>query len=1165
MRIAAIEKLGYYPTPTVITDLISHWLQAPAGEQPWRLLDPCCGAGEAAAQLAQAVGGDCETWGVELSPHRAEAATQVLDRVYDTAWQGVRVTKGTVSVLWLNPPYDYDYDGDEKRVETEFLRTSLTTLAYGGILVYIVPQRLLGYAGAARLLAGHFDHLAIRRFPDGEYERFNQVVVLARRKPWEAPTAEQTAAVRALTDSDIPPLDEPVTPWPLVIPAIPGKKARFRRVDVSDREKVALAYSLGWPEDLVDAMRPRERADFRPAMPLKKGHVAMLMASGLMGTMRLEKNGRQLLVKGRVVKRVDESTQENEKGNQVTVQKERFETTVGVVNGDGVQVITDVEDLTTFVEQYGDEIADEILRNRPLYDLEPTGAEWEAVSRVGKGRAPLPGQREPGLLDVQKHAAIALARACHEHGNALIQMEMGGGKTTISLATIDLMGAYPALVMCPPHLVPKWMREAREVISGVQVRELKRIGRNGKQGEVNDVRRFVADWEAGLLGEKAIAFVASTSAKLGSGWGGAMVRHYRLPRDEGSRERFREALKLYREARETLRRMNDSFTLEEEREEQRRITAALRRSALAITPAYPVCPDCGQVQVEKKDGAEEPILSFRPFEKKARICDRPTSGWAHDEHGRRMQDEDGAPVWVWDGGEKNAPACGSALYAFGGSQIRRYPIADYIFTHARDFFQMLVADEVHQYKGKSSDRGIAFHRLVRATRYQLALTGTFYGGRSTSVFWLMHRLGMGGTQRDFPYSGERQWAGRYGVLETRIYGGKKNVTGDDGEFGAFNATRRKKVVVREKPGVSPAILARIIGNSIFLSLTDLGVALPPYAEEVAIAQMMRQEDGPLPGQARQYGQMEDLLRARARRDSRYLSTWLQWSLARPNSGFRDEVVVKVFRDDDGRPVKEEYLVALPAVVDGHLLPKERWLAGFVAAEVAAGRKVLVYARQTGKRDIQPRLQTVLKKAGLRAEVLHSNVSPRKRERWIEQHAHEMDVLIVNPKLVETGLDLVQFATVVFFEIEYSLYTMWQSMRRVWRLGQTQPVKVVFAAYAGTLEEQALSLMGQKMKAAQLLYGDEVGGAIVPEEDGNFLTQLARTVLEGRELPDLQTLFAAAQAETTSALGSPTARSPRLPVYTEEQLRVLWLAEREARANRRRARKVPEQQMALFAP
>jgi hypothetical protein len=39
--------------------------------------------------------------------------------------------------------------------------------------------------------------------------------------------------------------------------------------------------------------------------------------------------------------------------------------------------------------------------------------------------------------------------------------------------------------------------------------------------------------------------------------------------------------------------------------------------------------------------------------------------------------------------------------------------------------------------------------------------------------------------------------------------------------------------------------------------------------------------------------------------------------------------------------------------------------------------------------------------------------------------------------------------------------------------------------------EALALMGRKMRAAQTLYGDEVGGAIVPAEEGDFITELAR--------------------------------------------------------------------------
>jgi len=58
--------------------------------------------------------------------------------------------------------------------------------------------------------------------------------------------------------------------------------------------------------------------------------------------------------------------------------------------------------------------------------------------------------------------------------------------------------------------------------------------------------------------------------------------------------------------------------------------------------------------------------------------------------------------------------------------------------------------------------------------------------------------------------------------------------------------------------------------------------------------------------------------------------------------------------------------------------------------------------------------------GLRVSILSGNVDSRKREEWIAKRVNTIDVLICNPRLVETGLDLVQFSTVVFFEIEYSL-------------------------------------------------------------------------------------------------------------------------------------------------
>lgn len=290
--------------------------------------------------------------------------------------------------------------------------------------------------------------------------------------------------------------------------------------------------------------------------------------------------------------------------------------------------------------------------------------------------------------------------------------------------------------------------------------------------------------------------------------------------------------------------------------------------------------------------------------------------------------------------------------------------------------------------------------------------------------------------------------------------------------------------------------------------------------------------------------MESSLKLLAVQSSRYLSTWLQWSLARPNSAFRDEVVlVDEVDGEDGSAIRKAPLMELPAInPNGHKwLPKEDWLASFCKAEKQQGRKVLVYVRQTGTRDIQDRVQMPLQSAGLRVAILGGNIDPRKREEWILKRVNTIDALICNPLLVETGMDLVSFATIVYFEINYSLYSLWQSLRRVWRLGQTKPVKAVFSIYSSTMEAKALSLMGRKMKAAQLLFGDEVGGAIVPEDDGDFLTQLARDVLNGTKLADLQTLFADEMQVSNSPLGSPTETSPLMvPVLPASQTWEEWL-------------------------
>ena len=1116
MRPPAIERMGYYPTDEPVIEIIRTYLKP--SETKGRLFDPCAGEGKAASALGKAL--NCETWGVELSPDRAEKAQQVLDKVLQAPWQACVLTDESVSWLYLNPPYEFDRFDNQKRLEWDFLKTTTSKLMRGGLLTYIIPQKILGMIEVARLLTGHYEAITVYRYPDGLYETFKQVVVLAyKRKLYQPPTDKEVLSLQSLATSElepIPTVEEPIyTLLPAPLRGVNGKPIVFKRTDWEPEEVVEATLDAGVHKtsewlDLIHPTRGLAQLS-QPVMPLKKGHIAMLMASGMMGTVRLtDEEGKPMLIKGRVIKVVEKTEQPDSKDSNTVVEtyKDKFVTTVAVLRQNSIQVIQDVKGLSEFMKAHGEKIAAHVLETyKPLYNLDPTPKEMAILDTLGTMRKALPGQERAGLLPAQRHAAAALARSIRKNGVANCQAEMGTGKTTITTGVVELLDAYPALVLCPPHLVPKWIREIEEVISGAHARELRRIGRNSDEAyDANDVAQFLDQYQQ--AGEKAkrngdpkpkwVAVVAHTSAKFGTGWQPAVI---------------------WRKARDPL--------------------------TGKIVDAC-ACPGCGRVVMVEKDGFVLPLNDLNELAEKRQFCRNRVPGWELDSDGRIKLDVMGDPVW-------GNHACNTPLFEFSGA--RRHSIADYLAKHAKGAFKLLVADECHQFKSKSSDRGVAFHQLIGASQSTLTLTGTFFGGKSTSIFWLLHRLNHG-VRRDFAFHDEKRWARLYGVLETTH---RRRRNDDADEDGVYTGNRRYRNQAKEQPGVSPAIVSRLLDTTIFLSLKDLNLAMPTYKEEVVALDM-------LDDQGQQYHSMDTSLKQLAVQSSRYLSTWLQWSLARPNSAFRDEVVLVDEVDDaDGKSVRKVPLMELPAIIpNGHKwLPKESWLGDFCKLEKQQGRKVLIYVRQTGTRDIQDRVQMPLQANGLRVSILGNNIDPRKREEWIAKRVNTIDALICNPRLVETGLDLVQFSTVVFFEIEYSLYTLWQSVRRVWRLGQTQPVKAIFSVYSSAMEATALALMGRKMKAAQLVYGDEVGGAIVPEEEGDFLTQLARDVLDGAKLSDLQTLFADDLQVSHNPMGSLTTPSaviiPGPKVMTWED----WMIQKTVVVRKmKRKELIPEGQMGL---
>jgi hypothetical protein len=195
--------------------------------------------------------------------------------------------------------------------------------------------------------------------------------------------------------------------------------------------------------------------------------------------------------------------------------------------------------------------------------------------------------------------------------------------------------------------------------------------------------------------------------------------------------------------------------------------------------------------------------------------------------------------------------------------------------------------------------------------------------------------------------------------------------------------------------------------------------------------------------------------------------------------------------------RERFVIAEPADLDEEFVyAKERRLIEEIQQELARGRKVQVFAVYTRKRDVTRRLQERLLKAGIQAEVLSADVPPEQREAWYERQLRNgMQVCICHPKLVQTGLDLLEFPTILFYETGYSTYVLRQASRRSWRIGQKRPVRVGFLTYANTAQESCLRLMGKKLLVSLAMEGKlQAEGLHAIDEDDDLLTAMARELV-----------------------------------------------------------------------
>lgn len=374
---------------------------------------------------------------------------------------------------------------------------------------------------------------------------------------------------------------------------------------------------------------------------------------------------------------------------------------------------------------------------------------------------------------------------------------------------------------------------------------------------------------------------------------------------------------------------------------------------------------------------------------------------------------------------------------------------------------------------------------MSAAKYTLALTGTLLNGFCSGIYYLLFRLFPKQMLKEgYEYGNSQEFSKDYGVSRRAQWFELSR-----GHVGDQVGTAQ----IKEMPGVSPLVFTKfLLENAAFISLEDIADALPSY-EEIPVPLEMPEDlhsaYNNLQNRAR------DVLGINCKNST--ASQVIQLLSVYPDQPYEQPCIYDPETND---------ILITPEELPQTARVKENALLSICQEKIAAGEHVLVYYSWTNRTDIKERVPRYLESFGIKTAVLTTSVKPQEREAWIQKQVDEgVQVLFCNPTLVETGLTLLDFTTIVFYQVSYNLYTMRQASRRSWRINQDHDIQVYFLYYQDTVQEQALSLMATKLQAAMAIEGkfsEEGLNAMSNNED--ILTQIATSVTEGiKETVDIQ--------------------------------------------------------------
>ncbi|GKS12863.1 hypothetical protein YDYSY3_38630 [Paenibacillus chitinolyticus] len=687
------------------------------------------------------------------------------------------------------------------------------------------------------------------------------------------------------------------------------------------------------------------------------------------------------------------------------------------------------------------------------------------------------------LFNAQAHVTTALIKGFRLHRRLFLIGEMGTGKTSISIASFfslirEVLGGKGRVIyMVPNHLIKKTKREIGILLDKKDVevhilqnyKDVIQLRDSGKmEGPAKKIEVYV---------------IARDTCKLGY---------------------------IYEPA---VRWVERTYTIRQKDRENRSYKKTVFEGW--------VCPDCGgQLMKEEADGTV-PMEYEDFFNKHGKETRRKYNLTCRNEvrlYKNRDPEQDeyrlcGSPLWTAKNKDKSSFKGESRKPK--GSVPRKVSPADIFKRYFKNRFDLAIGDECHELTGGSA-QAHAFHVLMGCAKRTLAMTGTLMNGYASNLFELIYRMMPRRLKSlGFEWGDVGKWIDLYGVRE-RVTKTRQDTDLNSSSNG--NSTRKS---TKERPAAAPQLFTDILSDvACFIQMADMFEVLPKLQEGPLNVSLQGERQfvnftskiDRKPGQKKRQlekknrlmaphwylnnnlNQVSNLLRKAVNEELRkggqsvLLGSLLNTLLSYPDVPFNFE---GVYHPDTKKVIVPDSF----RLSERLIYPKELQLIQFVKARIKAGRKVGIYATYTGKLGTLERLQTLLEEHGVRTAVLEANVPGPEREEWIAKREQEgIQVLLTNPILVSTGLDLLGFPSLFFYQTGYRLTIVRQASRRHWRIGQKNLCETVYSSYSDTMQELALNLMAAKMNAALALEGQfsqEGLSALTEGSGGSLASELAK--------------------------------------------------------------------------